>query len=527
MRITTQTLRQRRLVSTQEQASEYVPRGRFVAHLLLAWLAGAVFVFALAPYEVWGVALLSPGVLYALLLPNLINARAFWLGEAYGMGLWCVGAFWLYTSIHTYGDTPMWLALLLIAGMGAIMGLFHAVLALVFNRLGKQPFAFAALWMLQEWLKTWLFTGFPWLFVGYAYTEQPWLTSLAPVFGVFALSFVSVLASASAVEALRRRYRFLLPVALCLLASVALYWRAPSWTTPTNARPLSVSLIQGNIPQDLKWLQEYQIQTLAIYAGLSKTEWGRDIVLWPESSIPMFQIDAMPFISQVANIAKQHNTAWLTGIPYVDVAEYNPKIDAYEPFYNSVIALGADAKGLYKKQNLVPVGEYIPFEGALNWLLPDLMGGEMSFRAGKPNQAPLAVKNQHIGVAVCYEVAYPDTTRHNAHGSNFLLTVSNDAWFGTSAGPLQHLQMVRMRAIETGRWFMRATNTGVTAIINDKGQIVARAPQFTRTVLRGEVQPRQGDTPFMRWGSYPVLLLSALLTIMSALGQRHARTRAR
>lgn len=517
MRLTTQSLKNQLSLRTDTPSASQplLPR------LIIAWLAGAMFVWALAPYHIWPIALLSPLVLYWLLLPQMSNWRAFWLGEMYGMSLWCVGAFWLYTSIHTYGNTSAPLALLMIAVMGLGMGLFHGLLAVVFNRfMGKQPLSFAALWVVQEWLKTWLFTGFPWLFVGYAYTEQPWLNSLAPVFGVLALSFVSVFVSAGVVEALRKNYRFLIPSAVMLLASTALWLAAPAWTTAKKTPNLTVSLIQGNIPQDMKWLVEYQVETLAIYAGLSQTEWGRDLVLWPESSIPMFQTDAMPFISQIVGVAKEFNTAWLTGIPYVDVKEYNPKVDAYEPFYNSVIALGADASGIYKKQNLVPVGEYVPFEGALNAVLPNLMGGSMSFRAGANNQSPLQVKGHPVGVAICYEVAYPDTTRKNAIGTDFLLTVSNDAWFGTSAGPLQHLQMVQMRAIETGRWFIRATNTGVTAIIDEQGHIVKRAPQFERTVLRGDVESREGITPFMRWGSYPLLLLSALLLVASWLGKK-------
>ncbi|MFW2178307.1 MULTISPECIES: apolipoprotein N-acyltransferase [unclassified Moraxella] len=517
MRLTTQSLKKQLVYQSHTDTTAQPP---ILPRLIVAWLAGAVFSFSLAPYGWWGLALLSPAILYALLLRPMGSWRAFWLGEMYGMGLWCVGAFWLYTSIHTYGDTPAVLAYLMIAVMGLVMGLFHGLLAVVFNRfVGKQPLSFTSLWVVQEWLKTWIFTGFPWLFVGYAYTEQPWLTSLAPIFGVLALTFVSVFVSASIIEAIRQKWRFLIPSTLMLVASVAVWLINPAWTTAKNTPPLKVSLIQGNIPQDMKWLVEYQVETMAIYAGLSKTEWGRDIVLWPESSIPMFQTDAMPFISQVVQTAKKHNTAWLTGIPYLDVAEYDPKNDNYEPFYNSVIALGADAKGLYKKQNLVPVGEYIPLEGALNWALPQLMSGSMSFRAGPPQQAPLSVKNNQIGVAVCYEVAYPDTTRHNAVGTDFLLTVSNDAWFGTSAGPLQHLQMVQMRAIETGRWFMRATNTGVTAIIDDKGRITAKAPQFERTVLRGDIQSRQGTTPFMQWGSYPILGLASLLLIGSWFGK--------
>lgn len=522
MRLTTQSLKQQLLSQSHlSQGSDKFSSPPLLPRLLIAWLAGGVFLFALAPYYIWGVALLSAMVLYALLLPAMSNWRAFWLGEMYGMGLWCVGAFWLFTSIHEYGNTSTPIALLMIAVMGLGMGLFHGALAVVFNRfVGKQPLSFAALWVLQEWLKTWLFTGFPWLFVGYAYTEQPWITSLAPVFGVLAISFVSVFFSASLIEAFRKKSHFLIPAAGMLVASVVLWLIAPTWTTAKNTPNLSVSLVQGNIPQDEKWLVEFQKQTLEIYAKLSRSEWGRDIIIWPESSIPMFQTDALPFISQVVQMAKENNTAWLTGIPYLDVAEYNPNVDAYEPFYNSVVALGADAKGIYKKQNLVPVGEYIPFEGALNWALPDLLSGSLSFRAGKPNQAPLQVKGHPVGVAICYEVAYPDTTRKNAIGTDFLVTVSNDAWFGTSAGPLQHLQMVQMRSIETGRWFLRATNTGVTAIIDDKGHIIKRAPRFERTVLRGEVQAREGATPFMRWGSYPVLALMSILLIASWLGRK-------
>ena len=284
---------------------------------------------------------------------------------------------------------------------------------------------------------------------------------------------------------------------------------------------MSVSLIQGNIPQDLKWLTEYQVETLKIYATLSSTEWGSDMVLWPESSIPMFQDEALGFISEVVKVAKETDTTWVTGIPYKDTAAFDAKTDKYPPFYNSVIALGADAEGLYKKQRLVPFGEYIPFEGMLD-ILPNLAGSQdiMSYSRGSANQSPLRVRGHNLGAAVCYEVAYPDTTRKNAINTDFLLTISNDAWFGSSAGPLQHLQMVQMRALENGRWFMRATNTGVTAIIDHKGHIVKRAPQFERTVLRGNVQARVGNTPYMRAGNYPILIIIALLLLLSYLGKR-------
>ena len=490
--------------------------------LLLAWLAGAMFLLALAPYGVWPLAVVSPAILYALLLPQMSGKRAFIIGEAYGMGLWCFGAFWLYTSIHDYGDTPAWLGLIMIALMGLGMGLFHGFLALLFNRVvGKQPFAFAALWVLQEWLKTWLFTGFPWLFVGYAFTEQRWLSSLAPVMGVFAVSFVAVLLAASMIELLRRRGGYILASAVLIAISTVLWLINPQWTKPKGTPDLTVSLIQGNIPQDLKWLTDYQVETLKIYAKLTSTEWGQDIVLWPESSIPMFQTEAWGFISEMVKMAKATDTTWITGIPYKDEAAFDPATDKYPPFYNSVIALGADGEGLYKKQRLVPFGEYIPFEGLLD-ILPNLAGSQdiMSYSRGGDHQAPLQVRGHNLGAAICYEVAYPDTTRKNAIGTDFLLTISNDAWFGTSAGPLQHLQMVQMRALENGRWFMRATNTGVTAIIDHEGRIVKRAPQFERTVLRGSVQARVGNTPFMNFGNYPILAVIALLLLLSYLGKR-------
>lgn len=492
--------------------------------IVLCLMAGAMFSLSLAPYKLWVLAIFSPMVLYACLVSEDGAGRAFWMGQAYGFGLWAVGAFWLYTSIHEYGNIAMWLALIMIAVMACIMGLFHAVMAWVFVRfMGRQPLAFTSLWVIQEWTKTWLLTGFPWLFVGYAFTDLAWLTSLAPIFGVFAISFVAVLFGASVVEVFRQKLRFLCISVFLVLFAVLMWFIAPKWTTPT-ADKLSISLVQGNIPQDLKWLTEYRHETLNIYAQLSKSEWGQDVVVWPEASIPMFQDEAWTFIHDMYAHAQTQGATWVMGIPYKDIENYNPAKRDYPHLYNSVLVLGQDSDGLYKKQNLVPFGEYVPFEGMLN-ILPDLAGMQnmMSYSRGDDTQKPLLVKNQPMGPAVCYEVAYPDTTRKNAKDTQFLLTVSNDAWFGTSAGPLQHLQMVQMRSIETGRWFARATNTGVTAFIDDKGRIVSQAPSFVPTVLRGEVLMMTGTTPFMRWGSYPILALCFLLIALSVIVRRQNR----
>ncbi|MDO5651821.1 MAG: apolipoprotein N-acyltransferase [Moraxella sp.] len=520
MRITTTQIQkhsknQRKKYRTED---EILPLG---ASLLAALISGALFLFALAPYHIWGVALLSPLVLYALLLPAISGRRAFMLGWIYGFGLWATGAFWLYTSIHEYGAVPAWLAFIMIGMMAAVMGLFHAVMAWLFVRfLGKQPLAFASLWVLQEWLKTWLFTGFPWLFVGYAFTDVAWLSALAPVVGVLGLGFVVVLTGAALIDALRGKFGYLIISGFMLATSILLWLTNPNWTSPTGEK-LSVSLVQGNIPQDLKWLTEYRLQTLDIYTSLSQNEWGRDVVIWPEAAIPILSDDAVFFVMDVAQLAKQNGSAWITGIPYRDLQNYDPSTQPYPPLYNAVLAMGDNAEGLYKKQRLVPFGEYIPFQGLLD-ILPNLANGDDVYNhsKGTNDQTPLRIKGKDMGSAICYEVAYPDTTRRNAKNTEFLLTISNDAWFGTSAGPLQHLQMVQMRSLETGKWFVRATNTGVTALIDDKGRIVKQAPQFERTVLRGDVPMMVGQTPYVRFGDYPLLMITALLLLLSIWGAR-------
>jgi apolipoprotein N-acyltransferase len=489
-----------------------------VAHLpmpiaaLICLLAGAMLPLAFAPYQFWPVAFISPALLY-LLLNQRSPMQAFLLGEAYGFGLWSVGAFWLFTSIHQYGDTSTPIALLMIVFVALMMGLFNAVGAWAYRRfLPESPLTFAPLWVLIEWLKTWLFTGFPWLFVGYAMIGRG-LDGYAPVAGVFAVTGAVVLIGCAMIEIFRRRLFWILPILVVIGVGIGL--NQFRFTTLKEAPALSVSLIQGNIPQNLKWLTEYRQKTMQIYENLSKNEWGRDLIVWPESSIPMFQSDpeAVPIILKTNNTAVAHHSAWVTGIPYIDYnpAAVQPNGDA--PFYNAIGALGDDASGLYKKQRLVPFGEYIPFPDIFYWVLPSLRATG-SFSAGSKGQTPLEIRGHALASAICYEIAYPNLTRLNARNSDFLITISNDAWFGTSDGPLQHLQMVQMRSKETGRWFIRATNTGVTAFINDQGEIVKRTAQFKAEVLRGNLPAMVGETPYMRWGDLPILLLSGLLILM-------------
>ncbi|OTG86446.1 apolipoprotein N-acyltransferase [Acinetobacter sp. ANC 4558] len=483
----------------------------FVYPLLISLIAGAIFSLALAPYYYWWIAILSPALLYASLMKKSAK-HAFFIGWAYGFGLWVVGAFWLFTSIHVYGDTNIYLSLAMIVIMAVVMGLFTAVQTWVYRRFFPEtPLTFAPLWVFFEWAKTWVFTGFPWLFVGYAFTER-FLDHYAPILGVFGVSFVVILIASALVEILKKKYFWSIPIALILLGAWGTSYL--QFVTPKNEKPLSVSLIQGNIPQDLKWLTEYQIKTLEIYATLTRQEWGQDLIVWPESSIPMFQTDIPEFLSAMNEQAIQSGSAWVTGIPFWDVKQSQASKEL--KYYNSIIANGSSSNGLYKKQRLVPFGEYIPLSGLLSWVLPALQNDPAAagFTAGDDHQKPLNIKGHQLAAAICYEVAYPNLTRRNASASDFLVTVSNDAWFTGTAGPLQHLQMVQMRAKENGRWFIRATNTGVTAFINEQGHIVKQAPMDTRTVLRGELPAMQGQTLYTRLSDWPILIFSALLLIL-------------
>lgn len=480
---------------------------------LIALCAGALLPLALAPYHFWWLAILSPALLYAC-LHQRNSKHAFFIGWSYGIGLWFVGAFWLYTSIHVYGDTPAYLAVILIALMAIAMGVFSAVQAWLYRRFFPEtPLTFAPIWVFFEWFKTWIFTGFPWLFVGYAFTNYG-LDEYAPLLGIFGVSFVVILISSALTECLFGKRFWILPILLLIVGAYGS--KQIQWVTPKDQAPLSVSLIQGNIPQDLKWLVEYQAQTLSIYATMSQTEWGRDLVVWPEASIPMFQTDIQPFLDIISDHAKSQGSAWVTGIPYWDV---NNSTTDKPLYYNSIMATGSSSQGMYYKQRLVPFGEYIPFSGALSWVVPGVSNdlALSGFSAGHDQQPPLMIKNHRLASAICYEVAYPNITRKNALDTDFLVTISNDAWFTGTAGPWQHLQMVQMRAKENGRWIIRATNTGVTAFINEQGHIVSKLPMDVRQVLRGELPAFTGQTLYSRLSDWTILLFCALLLILGLI----------
>jgi apolipoprotein N-acyltransferase len=474
---------------------------------LMALALGAIFSLGFAPFDVWPLTMLAIGGLYCLLQHPVAQRsprQAGLVAWLFGLGQYGVGASWVYVSIHVYGNAPPPLALFMVA-------LFVAVLALLFvwplgwcySRLQTprgswfSVFAFVALWLLLDWMSTWLFTGFPWLLPGYAGLDTP-IQSLAPLFGVLGAGlFMCLSAAALAAMAVNRRFQLSFS-GLALLPWLLGFVLTPvNWVTPETQ--YSAALVQGNIDQAVKWQPDQAVPNVRKHLELSADHWDADILVWPEAAITLYPQQAQGLLEDLARQGQATQTDMVAGIPGVEMVSEGQ----YE-FQNLAIGLGR-ARGRFAKQHLVPFGEYVPLEGLLRGLIAffDLpMSRSSPGRADQPN---LQLSFGSAAMAICYEIAYPASMRQRARDAAVLITISNDTWFGASIGPLQHMQIARMRALENGRWLLRATNNGVTAIVAPDGTIQGRLPQFEAGVLRGSIHVMSGETPFKLMGHWPAL----------------------
>ncbi|GLX13560.1 apolipoprotein N-acyltransferase [Pseudomonas straminea] len=480
---------------------------------LIALLAGALTTLALAPYGIWPLALLSIALLYRG-LRALTPRQAAWRGWWYGFGLFASGTSWVYVSIHDYGAASPPLAAFLTLGFVAGLGLFFALAtwlwALCLRRdsapLGD-ALAFAALWVAQEAFRGWFLTGFPWLYAGYSQLDGP-MAGLAPIGGVWLLSFALALSAALLVNLPRLLgNKPQLAEALVLLIAPWLLGAAfkdHPWTAPAG-EPVSVAAIQGNVAQNLKWDPAQLNAQLALYRDMSFASKPVDILVWPETAVPVLKDQAIGYLSMMDRFASDRKSALITGVPI-----RQPNADGEMRYYNAVSVVGQGA-GDYLKQRLVPFGEYVPLQDMLRGLIAFFDLPMSDFARGEHDQPLLEAKGHRIATFICYEVVYPEFAAEMAAQSDLLLTVSNDTWFGKSIGPLQHLQMAQMRALEAGRWMIRATNNGVTVLIDPFGHITERLPQFEQATLYGQVQPMQHLTPYLQWRSWPLIMLCSLL----------------
>jgi len=482
---------------------------------IIALLAGALGVAAFAPLGWYPLAYLSLAVLFHQWLGDAPR-EALRHGALYGLGYFGAGVSWVYVSVHTYGHVTPLPAALVTSALVLYLCLFPALLGYGLKRaLPDTPplpllIAFAAGWIVFEWLRGWLFTGFPWLTVGSSQVDAL-LAGYAPLAGVYGVGLAAALTAALLV-ALPRRGTWL--PALLVLGVV---WAGGflldrvEWTEARGA-PLKVALVQGNIAQETKWAPENLKHTLTRYMTLTFDLAPTDLVVWPETAIPAFY-DQMEdsLIPQLDAELKTTRTVLLTGIPVLDKASWR--------YYNSVVSLG-EAHRFYYKQHLVPFGEYLPLRGLIGNSLDALAVPNADFSSGGESQPLLEVAGNPVATSICYEVVFAEEIRRALPQAALLVNVSNDGWFGASLAPHQHLEMARLRAKETGRPMLRATNTGISALIDHTGRIIARSPQFEEAVVTGDITPRRGATPYVLLGNTPAVILSVLCLLAASLVRR-------
>ena len=479
--------------------------------------AGAALALAFAPFGLFLVAFGSLAALFLAWRECRSPRRAFLRGWLFGLGAFGVGMSWVQESF-AFANVAGVLAFVLAAGLVAGLALYPACLGWLLVRVAPSGSdaprllaTYPAAWTLWEWLRGWAFTGFPWLQVGYSQIDGPaagWL----PVIGVHGAGAITAFAAGAIAFALVRRDRR----AFVVLGASAAMWAAGTglaridWVRPAGA-PVEVAIVQGNVAQGEKWRPEMRDVTLERYAALTRERFGADLVVWPETALPGFFDTFRAFAHELLTEAVKHGSAVLTGVPMRD--------GPGGPYLNAVAMLGAEP-GFYFKRRLVPFGEYLPFAFVLRPVV-DALGIRMAdFSPGPRAQEPMRLGRHALGVSICYEIAFAPAARLDLPEAALLVTVSNDAWFGDSIGPHQHLEIARVRAAETGRWLVRATNTGLSAVISPRGEVRGRLPQFEVAADTFEVVPMAGATPYVRFGDAPVLLALAVWFVAGAVRLR-------
>jgi apolipoprotein N-acyltransferase len=449
---------------------------------------------------------------------------AAWAGYAFGLGLFLFGVSWIYISLHDYGAMPAPLAAIATFLYCAILALFPAAAGYACARPSVSPaircgLLAPAAWTLAEWMRGWLLYGFPWLATGYSQVPASPLAGYAPVLGIYGVTLATA-ATAGLIVVLGLRAADKAGHSSFFCASpygdLAGWIRLQiAWTTPVGA-PFNASLLQGNVAQDHKWREERVRPTLETYRLLTESAPGKLIIL-PETALPLF-LEQVPedYLAALAASARGRGGDVLVGVP-----ERAPSGE----YFNSVVSLGSSPSQTYRKSHLVPFGEFIPLRPALAWIVGVLAIPLQDFSRGAEAQRPLAVAGQRVAVNICYEDAFGEEIIRQLPEATVLANVSNVAWFGRSIAPRQHLQIAQARALETGRAMLRATNTGVTAVIGPRGEVLAAAPEFEIATVTYPVQGYGGATPYVRWGNYAVLALClALIAVAGWSARRAARS---
>ncbi len=480
-----------------------------------------------APLQLYLLPWVSLALLALLWLRCGTLKEAALLGFSFGAGLFLCGTSWIYVSLHVYGGMASPIAALFTLLFCLLLACFPALACALASsvRAGtatRLMLLFPAVWSITEWMRTWVLTGFPWLAFGYSQVPESPLAGYAPILGVFGASLATaVVAGALAFAAqawlLSRAVgksrlpppAFMAGVGLAsflVIAGIAL--KTHAWTEPVAGEPLRVSLLQGNIPQELKWRPERALATLQTYLEMARAADGR-LILLPETALPLLHDNIAPeYLQALADHALRNGGDLLFGVPERDTSGN---------YFNSVMSLGGAPAQTYRKHHLVPFGDYLPLRPVFGWVMKILHIPMGDFSRGAAVQKPMQVAGQKVAVNICYEDVFGEEIIRQLPEATILANFTNDAWWGDSAASRQHAQIAQMRALETGRPMLRVTNTGVTAIIDPQGRMIATVPEFIATVLNGEVQGYQGSTPYVVFGNYGFLALALGMVLLPTL----------
>lgn len=478
-----------------------------IAGHLLVLTCGALVPLSLAPFNWWPIGIVSVLILLVCIDKQTLATRMlrFYL---YYVAMFGAGVWWIFVSLNVYGGASPLLSglLVIILVLGwSLTGLLHGY---VYGRfIGEVPFGllfgFPAIWVFSEWVRSWLLTGFPWLFFGYGHLSSP-LGGYGPLVGVLGISFAVMLTATLLYRFIAvRKMRYLFAVIALWVFGFLLH----QYDFVTAKDKITVVAVQGNIDQHTKWQRSMVMPILKRYGDLTEPEWGAQLIVWPEAAVTLFRENAGFILDDLHATALENDSTLLLGIPDRDAAGN---------FLNTALIVGKGT-GSYTKRHLVPFGEYIPLEKWLRGII-DLLDLPMAHNSpGEENQPALIAGRVKLSLSICYEVIYPELVRSTTYLPDLLVTISNDTWFGSSIGPAQHLQMAQMRALENGRYLLRATNNGITALVNHKGEIIAALPQFKLGVLKAEAEIMEGVTPFHRFGQSPILILCLSLLMSMVL----------
>ena len=468
---------------------------------IIAFLTGVSTTLAFAPFSLFPMAIIGPAILFWLLLKR----PCFHIGFLYGLGLMGSGISWLYVSVEQFGNLgtfiPALFTFAFIAFVAQLYGLFGWLCQHLGSRLAIHNLLliYPALWVLIEWCRSWLLTGFPWLSVGYSQIDSP-LAGFAPILGLLSVSWAVVLSAGLLITVLTTspKIRAASLLGLVLLWATGEALRSVEWSS-SHGKPIKVALIQGNIPQKIKWNPEQLMPTLQLFSDLTMQHKDADLIIWPETAVPglFSQLDA-EFFKPLELLLQESNSNLLLGVVLLDKER--------QGYQNAMVGLGAN-RAFYTKQHLVPFTEYLPLKPLFGPIV-ELFSIPMSNFTLHPNWQPTIKLGEYtIGMSICYEDAFGAEMIRALPEADFLVNTSNDAWFGDSLAPHQHLEIARMRALEVGRYLLRGTNTGISAIIGPQGEILHHSPLFEEHVLRGEIRPMSGQTPYSYIGNWGILLL--------------------